>query len=185
MMAAVSVILVRYKWTLYPALAFLAYVAYSIIQGSRRNGSVSVYDVMSPLLIATGLVLMYRGQLQPGESSVTSSGAFIFWLGESTVIGIFTYNSLPGIPKQLVWYGVIGAFAMIAALWFRGKVWNYGVVIFFEALLALLVAFAFPLMEMILEAILNEKLRKVGDKVRAHHALLEKHYERARLRGKA
>jgi hypothetical protein len=46
-----------------------------------------------------------------------------------------------------------------------------------EALLALFVVLAFPIFEFILESILNEKLKKVGEKVRAHHALLEKHYE--------
>jgi hypothetical protein len=39
------------------------------------------------------------------------------------------------------------------------------------------VALAFPIMEMVLEAILNEKLQKVGDKVRAHHRVVQAYYE--------
>jgi hypothetical protein len=31
-------------------------------------------------------------------------------------------------------------------------------------------------MELILEAVLNEKLKRVGDKVRAHHRQLEAYY---------
>ena len=47
----------------------------------------------------------------------------------------------------------------------------------FEGFLALFVAMVFPVMELVLEAVLNEKLRKVGDKVRAHHQVLERYYE--------
>ena len=65
----------------------------------------------------------------------------------------------------------------LAALWFRGLFWNYVSIIILIAVLAFFVAVAFPVMELILEAILNEKLRKVGDKVRAHHAALDKYYK--------
>ena len=49
-------------------------------------------------------------------------------------------------------------------------------VVVLEAILTFFVAVAFPVMELILEAILNEKLKKVGDKVRAHHDAVERYY---------
>jgi hypothetical protein len=33
-------------------------------------------------------------------------------------------------------------------------------------------------MELVLESILNEKLKKVGEKVRHHHKVLKNHYEK-------
>ena len=106
---------------------------------------------------------------------------FRYWVGESMVIGMFTYNSISGtelpstIPLQFILV-VIGVFSSIAALWFRGKFWNYAIVIGLELFLAIFIAMAFPIMEMILEAVLNEKLKKVGEKVRAHHQHLERYY---------
>jgi TctA family transporter len=95
------------------------------------------------------------------------------------VIGMFSYNSITLTPEQVpstIVLGGIGIFSMIAALWFRGKFWNYAVVIGFELFLALFIAMAFPVMEMVLEAVLNEKLKKVGEKVRAHPKHMEKYY---------
>lgn len=176
MMGAVAVILVRYRWTLYPTLAFLTYIAFHLFQRARAAGG-SRFDVLSPILIATGLMLMYKGGEMIREDGKST---WVFWCGESLVIYMFTYNSITGLPGSPIIYGGIAIFSMIAALWFRGSVWNYGTIVLFEGLLAIFVALAFPVMELVLEAILNEKLRKVGDKVRTHHSVLEKYY-RAKL----
>ena len=48
-------------------------------------------------------------------------------------------------------------------------------------MLILVVVIAFPIMEMLLETILNEKLRKVGDKIRAHQKQLETYYANKEL----
>ena len=170
-MGAVAVVLVRYRWTLYPTLAFLSYIAFRIFQRTGSGGG-SPFDFLSPIMIAMGLMLMYKGFVAEGKST------WVFWCGESLVIFMFTFNSIPNLPPNILIYAVLAIFAMLAALWFRGSVWNYFWVVLLEAILAIFVAMAFPIMEMILEAILNEKLRKVGDKVRAHHAFLEKHYNR-------
>ena len=53
-----------------------------------------------------------------------------------------------------------------------------------DVILAVLVAMAFPIMELLLEAILNEKLKKVGEKVRDHHRQLQSYYENKEGMGK-
>jgi hypothetical protein len=168
MMAVVSLLVVRYRWTLFPALAFLAFLAFRI---HTVAAGASTVEVTSPFLIGAGLIVMYQSQ---------DTGWLLYWAGEALVIGMFTYNSMSGIAKSMPLYVGIGVFSAIAALWFRGKFWNYFIVLALELFLAIFVAMAFPIMEMVLEAILNDKLRKVGDKVRAHHKHLEKYYESKR-----
>ena len=168
MMAAVSIIVVRYKVTLFPTLAFLAFIAYRIHSVSAPGSM----DVLSPFLIGTGLIVMNQSQ----------SIWYAYWLGESLVIAMFTYNSLGPVAKTTSVFVGIGIFSAVAALIFRGKVWNYAMIIGLELFLALFIAMAFPIMEMVLEAILNDKLRKVGDKVRAHHAHLERYYQQLQQR---
>jgi multisubunit Na+/H+ antiporter MnhG subunit len=109
----------------------------------------------------------------------TTSG-IIFWVGESLVIAMFTLNSMGGVTKSSSLYLGIGVFSTVSALWFRGKFWNYAIVVGLEVFLAIFIAMAFPIMEMVLEAVLNDKLKKVGDKVRAHHHHLERYYQSKR-----
>jgi len=177
MMAAVAVVLVRYRITLYPALAFLSFIAFRIFQQAQAHNAGCVYrgiplDFLSPLIIMGGLLSMHNGRTADGNWTA------LFWLGEATVVAAFTYNSVPAsVPKTPVALSLIVAFAASSSLWFRGYAWNYGVVVGFEAFLALAAAMAFPIVEFILETILNEKLRKVGDRVRAHHDVLEAYYK--------
>eukprot|EP00429_Kryptoperidinium_foliaceum_P005275 CAMPEP_0176009548 /NCGR_PEP_ID=MMETSP0120_2-20121206/4307_1 /TAXON_ID=160619 /ORGANISM="Kryptoperidinium foliaceum, Strain CCMP 1326" /LENGTH=297 /DNA_ID=CAMNT_0017342347 /DNA_START=58 /DNA_END=948 /DNA_ORIENTATION=- len=156
MMAFVSLLVARYLWTLLPAMLFLAVVAFKIYSVT----GVGSVEMLSPFIIGTGIILMYQSYDAPGW--------FLYWIGESMVIGMFSLNSLGAVGKSTVAYMGVAVFAMLVALWFRGKFWNYAIVIGLEGFLAIFIAMAFPVMEMILEAILNDKLKKVGDKVRAH-----------------
>jgi hypothetical protein len=168
MMASISLLVVHYRWLLYPALAFLGFIAFRIHSSSAQK----LLELASPVLIGTGLIIMYH-------SSEENGSGILYWVGESMVIGMFSYNSITLSPEQVpstIVLGGISIFSMIAALWFRGKFWNYAVVIGFQLFLALFIAMAFPVMEMVLEAVLNEKLKKVGEKVRAHHRHMEKYY---------
>ena len=171
MMGTVSLLIVRYIWTLLIALAFLSFVAfriYSLASTSGANGT-STADMLSPFMIGTGLILMYQ----------SPNSFWLFWLGESFVIGMFTINSLNMVTMYnhaAVIYISIGIFSLLAALWFRGKFWNYAIVVGLELFLAIFIAVAFPIMEMVLEAILNDKLKKVGDKLRHQHQQMEKYY---------
>ena len=168
MMAVVSLLVTRFIWTLVPALMFLAFIAYKI--HSVASGTA---EVTSPFIIGTGLIIMYQSHGNPGW--------FVFWIGETIVIAMFTLNSLGGMSttmhKTLTLYIAVALFSGVAALWFRGKFWNDFTVIALELFVAVFIALAFPIMEMVLEAILNDKLKKVGDKVRAHHEHMERYYQ--------
>ena len=195
-MGVAAVLIVRYRWTLFPALLFLLYVIVQIIgKASIRGGSVydsgttSWTDALSPALIMVGLVCMYLGRTSstpvpnndedpttPQSTTTTQEWTWLFWLGETMVLALFSYNSLPTISWNALSWTILAGVAAILALWFRGKFFNYLTVVVLELVLALLVAMAFPIIELLLETILNEKLRKVGEKIRSHHLQLEEYY---------
>lgn len=93
---------------------------------------------------------------------------------------MFTYNSFATKPTSTAVTAGVLIFGILVSLWFRGKFWNYAVVVGLEVFLAIFIAVSFPVFEMILEAILNDKLKKVGDKVRAHHEYMERYYQSKR-----
>jgi hypothetical protein len=138
MMGLVSVFLVHYRWTLYPALAFLAFVAIQIFRQSSKVPGGSIYDTIPPSLIAVGLILMHNSRNRDLGWSVQ------FWIGESMVIGLFIYNTISFMPKNIMVLGGLSVFSILAALWFRGRFWNYAVVIgliFFVTIFVALVSF--------------------------------------------
>lgn len=193
MMGIVSVVVVRYRLLLILALLFLCYIGHRIFQTTQLPTSHpnrgAMIDMISPLLLAIGLICMYYGRESVivsndggnGDEPIISQWSWTFWLGEALVISMFTYNSMSeSIPRTPPIFAVIFIFAIIISLWFRGKFWNYVIIIAFELMLLLFVVMAFPIMEMLLESILNEKLRKVGDKVRAHQKQLEAYYANKR-----
>ena len=189
LMCLASIFVARYKWLLFPAMAVLAYIAYSI---SASSPVFDGRDYLSPFMIGTGLIIMYQASsgswsnvviTETGDdatetTTTTTINWLLYWMGESMVIFMFTFNSL-GLTQQrnILITGAVAVFAILAALWFRGKFWNYVIVIGLELFMALFIALSFPIFEMILEAILNDKLKKVGDKVRQQHAYMEKYYK--------
>jgi hypothetical protein len=130
-------------------------------------------DTAPPTLIALGLLIMTSARGRDLAWNVQ------FWLGEALVIGMFIYNSLSfvTVKKPVVLAGIAVA-SLLLALWFRGSVWNYAAVLGLIVFFAVIVALGFPIMELILESILNEKLKRVGHKVRLHHQVLQAHYEK-------
>lgn len=72
---------------------------------------------------------------------------------------------------------IMAAVSFLLTLWLRGNPWKYATLVGLEAFVAIVAALAFPVMEMILEQILNEKMRRVGEKVRAHSERLEAYYK--------
>lgn len=171
MMGAVSLLVVRYWFLFYPALALFAFIGFRIVQTLSSTQGGSVYDTIPPTLLVTGVCVMYSAAGDEWNKQ--------FWLGETIVIGVFVYNSLgiPELQRNIMVVLAVAVFALLAALGLRGKFWNYAIVVGFIAVFAIAVAIAFPIMELLLEAIINEKLKKVGDKVRHHHQILQKHYE--------
>lgn len=164
MLAAVSVFLIRYRLTFYPMLFFMGYIVLQIAgRASLRGGSVyetngattQMTDAISPVSIAVGLIFMFNGRDESRDWS------WMFWLGETMIIVLFTLNSVEAIPRNPLAIAALSIAAGLLALWCRGKFWSYAILIAFEAFMAIFIALAFPVMEMILEAVLNEKLKKV------------------------
>ena len=90
-------------------------------------------------------------------------------------INMFFQTSLP--PQQqaptTILNIVLLVIAFFVALILKGRFWRYAIVVGFETILAILTVLIFPIMEMLLEEIINEKLKRVGEKVRAHTKRLE------------
>ena len=96
--------------------------------------------------------------------------------GETLVMIMFIYNSMP--HKTPAISTIVALCAILLTLWLRGNPWKYASVLGLELFVALVAALAFPIMEMIMEQILNEKMRRVGEKVRAHAKRLDEYYGR-------
>mmetsp|Transcript_9513 Transcript_9513/g.23092 ORF Transcript_9513/g.23092 Transcript_9513/m.23092 type:complete len:332 (-) Transcript_9513:81-1076(-) len=178
LLGALSLIISRYKLTLIPSLAFLAFVTYKVNSGPAVDHS---FELMSPMVIGIGMVIMYQAS-SGSWSTVEEDGTqtkhwLLYWLGESVTIFMFTYNSMEGKPSSALYMGAIFMFGVLAALWFRGKFKNYAIVLGLEVFVAIFISLSFPIFEMILEAILNEKLKKVGEKIRSQHRLMERYYQ--------
>lgn len=92
--------------------------------------------------------------------------SWTFWLGETTVMSSFLCNSFEKQTRGII----VGfsIFSLLLSLWLRGKFWRYSTLLGLEAFVAMLIVIVFPIMEMILESIVEEKMRKVGEKIRAH-----------------
>lgn len=168
LLGAISLILTRYKVTIFPALAMLMFVTYRV----RSVQTSSSLEKLSPCLIGIAIIIMY----------LSSSGSWnwlLYWVGESLLIFMFTYNSMIDKPltSNPIYFGGLMIFGIVSALWFRGRFRNYAIVVSFELFLAIFIAVSFPVFEMILEAILNDKLKKVGDKIRAQYKCMELYYK--------
>jgi hypothetical protein len=151
-------------------------------------------DFFSPLLIAFGVFCMYRGRRfliatdvvadinnavagdsttnvtnnDTGDNLTYAAWSWTFWFGETVVMTCFLSNSFEKRSPGLV--VVFSVVSLLLSLWLRGKFWRYATLLGFQGVIALLVVMAFPVMEMVLEEIVQEKMRKVGEKIRAHDA---------------
>ena len=81
---------------------------------------------------------------------------------------LFLSNSFEKRPPTLL--ALFATVSLLLSLWLRGKFWRYTTLLGFQGIIALLVVMAFPIMEMILEEIVQDKMMKVGEKIRAHDA---------------
>jgi len=196
LMGLVSVLISRYTILTYPAmglLIFLAYRLYSTLKKSSvKLNLATMKDALSPLVIAVGIFFMYRGRRFVVAAATTTSGAvdnalagdgtvtpgevspieylswsWTYWLGESIVLTLFLTNSFEGHLSRPILL-LFSTLSLLLTLWLRGRFWRYATILGFEGIIALLVVMAFPIMEMILESIVEEKMRKVGEKVRMH-----------------
>ncbi len=124
---------------------------------------------------------MYFGR---GDDSVEggSSWTKTFWMGESLIMTIFCLNSIasreastlrPSLALGIALYFLFGLFA----LYIRGKGWRYLTCLSIELGCALVAVIVFPMMEMVMEALMDEKLKKVGERVRLYSKVMEKNHQ--------
>lgn len=175
------------------ALTFLSYRLYSSLKTTLSGSNVKMTwsiakESFSPMVIAFGVYCMYRGRRyvmittpDTADASIAEEVGVVgtatiattylewswtFWLGETTVMSSFLCNSFEKQTRGLI----VGfsIFSLLLSLWLRGKFWRYGTLLGLEAFVAILIVIVFPIMEMILESIVEEKMKKVGEKIRAH-----------------
>lgn len=179
MMAMTSVFVVRYKYLALIGILFLLYTAFQIKRASLSNPNiVTSFDILSPMLIASGVAIMYVGRGVEENNYWTKT----FWIGEALIMTMFCLNTLAAKessalrPNIVLGIGIYIVFAIVALL-LRGKGWRYLTLLGIEMMFALAAVLIFPIMEMILEEIMNEKLRKVGDRVRLYNKHMEESYK--------
>jgi DnaJ domain len=185
--AVVCVGLVRYFYTTLLALLLLVYVAYSLHQQGRSKQQASrsittvLMEIASPLLLMAAVLLMhYGGRVRKeAENQAVREWTLLFWLGEALLIGVFCANSLEALLTVELRRWVLPPLAVVAALaslYLAGRWANYATLILVEVVLCLFTVVAFPVMEMILERVVAEKLSRVGEKVRQYHATCQAYY---------
>jgi len=185
LMGFVATFLTRYKYLVGVAVTGLAFLACRIFLAGAASQHVekrvALVAACPTLLIAFGLLLMYSGRGavvvggdvgEEGQVEEIIQWSYKFFLGEIIVMSTFIQNSIPTKTKATVI--LITIFSTFASLLLRGKFWRYASILGFQIILGIIAALAFPIMEMILEEVVNEKLRKVGEKVRAHNERMEK-----------
>lgn len=196
LLGTVSVLISQYIILTLPTMCVLAYISYKIhstLKATLKENKLSLpisKDALSPLAIAFGLFCMYRGRrfavsvvaavvdnAIAGDTVVEAEAtttvvtyldwSWTFWLGEALVMTMFLMNSFDSKqPRAVIVAFVISS--LLFSLWLRGRFWRYATILFFEAVIAALCVLVFPIMEMILESIVEDKMRKVGEKIRAH-----------------
>ncbi len=187
-MAVVSLFLSRFKYTTFPVILFVLYTSFQIHKARKESPNIiSIFDVSSPMIIGAGILLMYYGRIAPPPSDVVppenhTFWSWTFWAGETLVMTMFVLNTLtgrensflkPSLPLAIGFYVLCSLICLIL----RGKTWRYLTALGFDMILALLAVLVFPIMEMILEEIMNEKLKKVGNKVRQYSKAMEESYK--------
>ena len=101
-----------------------------------------------------------------GATTTYLDWSWTFWFGEALVMSLFVSNSFEKHTRSLVLVYV--AVSLLCTLWLRGRFWRYTSILLIEGVIAMVCVVVFPIMEMILESIVEEKMRKVGEKIRQH-----------------
>ncbi len=91
-------------------------------------------------------------------------------------MSIFICNSFFLTTPRAIAGASIGS--AIIAFFLHGRVWRYVMAELFFGMLLILAALVFPILEMILEEIIRDKMSKVGEKIRAHSLRIEEEMKR-------
>jgi len=192
MMAIISTLLSRFRYLLYPTVLFLLFTSTRIFRAHRNKPPLATrFDIANPILIALGMYVMHSARRHAYLQKEEEFATWKFYFAEVMVMTLFILNSLttdksaPVRPSPMVCGGYT-AMSVIVCFWIRGRVWRYAILVVMELGCALSAVLVFPLMEMVLEEIMKDKLKKIGEKVRAYATVLEEEVgscERCRMRG--
>lgn len=188
MMAVTSLYITKWKYTTIPAILFMAYTSNKIRQAGKEaqattgTSPITKYDILSPLLVAAGVFIMFYAK-SDSYNDAEFEWNKLFWFGEALVMTMFCLNTVtakegsslrPSIGLGIAFYIV---FSLIA-LYIRGKGWRYITFLSIELVCALVAVLVFPVMEMIMETIVDEKMRKIGDRVRMYSKVMEDNHKK-------
>jgi len=177
-MALVVCFISKYRFVIFAAWIFLGFVAFRIRQAAPQGFEGREY--LSLIGIGMGIWFMYsaraKGLLNNGDGLPVF---WYFWLGEAVTMTLFLRNSFPGATGWARTLG-IAALSSMCSFVLRGYFARYVFVFFIFGGLAILSVIVFPILDMLLEELINEKMRKVGEKVR--HGAEKQVEELARLR---
>jgi len=162
-MAIVSTLVSRYTILLFLAAVLLLII---LVRVHQNKGGKKEFAIL--ISIFSGIFLMYYGR--------NHDYYWIFWFGETLTMSIFICNSFLLTTTRAIAGASIGS--AIVAFFLHGKLWRYVMVEVFFGVLLILAALVFPILEMILEEIIRDKMSKVGEKIRAHSLRIEEEMKR-------
>lgn len=176
MMGAVATFVSRFKITVALASCALLFISYRVRDQIIKTPGIEAgnREIVSPLIICAGIVTMHRGgtwgaiDATAADYEGATPWSWTYWLGESLVMAVFLSNSFPQQNNKVASSVGFLLLSVLISLILRGKFWRYALLVGLEAAAAFSAMLIFPVMEMILEEVVNEKMRKVGEKVRAH-----------------
>jgi hypothetical protein len=189
MMAVTSVFVTRWKITSIPVILFLLFTALQIYRAGKKaenlgaQSPISTFDIASPILVAVGVFTMCFAKSTvysetPGEWSK------LFWMGEVLIMTMFCLNTVASKEAGTTLRPTLGLgigfyiFFGLIALYIRGKGWRYITCLAIELGCALTAVLVFPIMEMIMDTLVDEKMRKVGERVRLYSKVMEDNYKK-------
>jgi hypothetical protein len=202
-MAIVSTLVSRYTILLFLAALLLLIISVRVHQ--NKGGKKEFAIVIS---IFSGIFLMYYGRNHeyywifwfgqfflfrskniplfiPSENQFTPffvvsyrslHSNYVCFQGETLTMSIFICNSFLLTTTRAIAGASFGS--AIVAFFLHGKLWRYVMVEVFFGVLLILAALVFPILEMILEEIIRDKMSKVGEKIRAHSLRIEEEMKR-------
>uniref|UniRef100_A0A7S1BCF7 J domain-containing protein n=1 Tax=Corethron hystrix TaxID=216773 RepID=A0A7S1BCF7_9STRA len=172
-----------------PMAQIAAMVIATIMQVLIRTATIAVSAVFVPrytitTIICLGLIwamwFVNRGNLTSHLPVVFTSislasmhysgnGEWFFCLGETFMIAFSFITSVPGEISHTKPYILIATItSSIFSFILKGRFWRYVVLLTFEGVILLLATILMPVLEMIVDELVNAKLSKYGEKIRNH-----------------
>jgi len=130
-----------------------------------------VYNVRNKMTIVTPLatigIIIYFHIDDAQEKSK------IYWISETLLQMFFTYNAIPIDYRTSRVLFMLFIFLSFISLFTKGNPYHYVKLILFQLILALIIMIFFPILELVVEEIVKEKMGKVGEKLRDHLSRME------------